>query len=83
MSEIDTYTNNINDTDERGGDADSLEHGNAELSGHDSATSPERNNAVSPEHDDTASPERGSAEPPGEQRRTCKRRQRPTREQRR
>lgn len=64
MSEKDTYTNNINDTDERGGDADSLEHGNAELSGHDSATSPERNNAVSPEHDDTASPERGSAEPP-------------------
>ena len=64
MSEKDTYTNNINDTDERGGDADSLEHGNAELSGHDSATSPERDNAVSPEHDDTASPERGSAEPP-------------------
>ena len=64
MSEKDTYTNNINDTDERGCDADSLEHGNAELSGHDSATSPERDNAVSPEHDDTASPERGSAEPP-------------------
>lgn len=39
MSEKDTYTNNINDTDERGGDADSLEHGDAELSDHDSAVS--------------------------------------------
>lgn len=40
------------------GDADSLKHGNAELSDHDSAASPERNNTASSEHGDTASPER-------------------------
>lgn len=80
MSEKDTYTNNINDTDERGGDGDSLEHGDAEpfqrdattqlehggpdLPDHDSAALLEHGGAVSSEHGDTASPERGSAEPP-------------------
>ena len=74
MSEKDTYTNNINDTDERGGDADSLEHGDAELSDHDSAvssahggaepfqrggtTSPEQGKPDLPHHDSASSPER-------------------------
>ena len=39
-------------------------HGNAELSDHDSAASPERDNTASSEHDDTASPERGNAPSP-------------------
>lgn len=63
MSEKNTY---INDTDGRDngnepsqrGDADSLNHGNTELSDHDSAASPERDNTASSEHGDTASPER-------------------------
>ena len=88
MSEKDTYTNNINDTDERDngtepsghgsaassehdgnepsqrGDADSLKHGNAELSDHDSAASPERDNVTSLKHGDTSSSKRGNAASP-------------------
>lgn len=80
MSEKDTYTNNINDTDERGGDADSLEHGDAELSDHDSAvssahggaepfqrggtTSPEQGKPDLPHHDSASSPERDNAVSP-------------------
>lgn len=70
MSEKDTYTNNINDTDgcdddspERD-DTTSLEHGGAEPSQRGGADSLEHDNAASSEHGDTASPERGSAEPP-------------------
>ena len=63
MSEKDTYTNNINDTDERGGTTP-LEHGGPDLPDHDSAALLEHGGAASSEHGDTASPERGSAEPP-------------------
>lgn len=62
MSEKDTYTNNINDTDERGGDADSLEHGDAELSDHDSAVSSAHGGAEPLDHNSAASPEHGGAE---------------------
>lgn len=63
MSEKDTYTNNINDTDERGGTTP-LEHGGPDLPDHDSAALLEHGGAVSSAYGDTASPERGSAEPP-------------------
>lgn len=63
MSEKDTYTNNINDTDERGGTTP-LEHGGPDLPDHDSAALLEHGGAASSEHGDTASPEHGSAEPP-------------------
>ena len=62
MSEKDTYTNNINDTDERGGGADSLEHGDAELSDHDSAVSSAHGGAEPLDHNSAASPEHGGAE---------------------
>lgn len=61
MSEKDTYTNNINDTDERGGTTP-LEHGGPDLPDHDSAALLEHGGAVSSAYGDTASPERGSAE---------------------
>lgn len=79
MSEKDTYTNNINDTDERGGDADSLEHGNAEspqrrgadslehgdaeLSDHNSAVSSAHGGAEPLDHNSAASPEHDGGEP--------------------
>lgn len=63
MSEKDTYTNNINDTDERGGTTP-LEHGGPDLPDHDSAALLEHGGAASSAYGDTASPERGSAEPP-------------------
>lgn len=63
MSEKDTYTNNINDTDERGSTTP-LEHGGPDLPDHDSAALLEHGGAVSSAYGDTASPERGSAEPP-------------------
>ena len=62
MSEKDTHTNNINDTDEHGGDADSLEHGDAELSDHDSAVSSAHGGAEPLDHNSAASPEHGGAE---------------------
>ena len=46
------------------GDADSLKHGNAELSDHDSAASPERDNVTSLKHGDTSSSKRGNAPSP-------------------
>lgn len=61
MSEKDTYTNNINDTDERGGGADSLEHDGAESSHHDSATPLEHGGPELPGHDSATSPESDSA----------------------
>ena len=61
MSEKDTYTNNINDTDERGGGADSLEHDGAESSHHNSATPLEHGGPELPGHDSATSPESDSA----------------------
>lgn len=46
------------------GDADSLKHGNAELSDHDSAALPERDNVTSLKHGDTSSSKRGNAPSP-------------------
>lgn len=46
------------------GDADSLKHGNAELSDHDSAASPERDNVTSLKHGDTSSSKRGNTPSP-------------------
>lgn len=63
MSEKDTYTNNINDTDERGGDADSLEHGDAELSDHNSAVSSAHGGAESSQRGGADSLEYNNAEP--------------------
>lgn len=54
---------NGNEPSQRG-DADSLKHGNAELSDHDSAASPERDNVTSLKHGDTSSSKRGNAPSP-------------------
>lgn len=68
MSEKDTYTNNINDTDERGGDSPkhddtaSLEHGDADLPDHDSAALLEHDNAEPFQRGGTTPPEHGGPE---------------------
>ena len=61
MSEKDTYTNNINDTDERGGDADSLEYNNAEPSQRGGTTPLEHGGPDLPDHDGADSLEHDSA----------------------
>ena len=72
MSEKDTYTNNINDTDGRDngtepsghGSAASSEHDGNEPSEHGDTASPERDNVTSLKHGDISSSERGNAPSP-------------------